>query len=130
MFLIPLICILLPPVNVLICLCVWFLGSSAELSQALLPSFGEGDILCRVGLKALCGLFLVCSLWEGSPVELGPERRRPLPGGALKFPVRLKGLWWWGQGVSLAPPVEPWKRCLLALGGEKQSEQAGPSWQG
>lgn len=45
LFLTPLICILLPPVNVLICLCAGFLSRFAYLNLVLLIPFGGGDIL-------------------------------------------------------------------------------------
>ena len=91
LFLTPLVCILWPPTKVLICLCVWFVSSSAYLSLALSVS-GRWHRL-QNGWKALCWFLCLLTLgreflhsWAGASLQrrcpMLPVRWRDHPGSS------------------------------------------------
>lgn len=125
--------------KVLICLCVWFVSSSAYLSLALSIS-GRWHPL-QNGWKALCWFLCLLTLgrefphsWAGASLQrrcpMLPARWRDHPGSSQRG---VGGWWWWWEragSVIIAACGSPGKKCLLAFGWEKWPEQTRPSWQG
>lgn len=88
MFLTPLICILLPPMNVLICPCVRFLSSSAYLSLASSHLLWWRRHPLWNGFKGPLLIFL-CLLTLGRESRIAAQSRFLQDEGTIQAPARV-----------------------------------------